>query len=336
MFGNSRLGASELGQFCRRLSLSLEAGVDLRKVLAIERFETLRLEVNRGRSFSDAVERTGTFFPPLFREMVQVGEETGNLPEVLRHLAEHYELQVRLRRNFLAAITWPMLQLIAAILIVGFVIWILGVIGGITGQTIDILGLGLVGNRGAAIYFGAVGLVALASTLAIRAAWQGQLWVRPLQQLALRLPVLGPALRTLALSRLAWALHLTLGTGMDLRRAVPLALRGSRDPRFIASSDQIVYDIGRGREVTEALSDAGVFPRDFLDAVEVGERSGRLPEQLGLLSQQYQEQARRALATLTTLAGFGVWLLVATLIILLIFRLFSFYLGTINEALQGL
>jgi hypothetical protein len=52
------------------------------------------------------------------------------------------------------------------------------------------------------------------------------------------------------------------------------------------------------------------------------------------LSSQYNERASSALKTLTTFAGFGVWVLVAGLIILLIFRLFSFYLGTLGEALS--
>lgn len=347
MFGNSPIGIAELGPLCRRLSTSLEAGIDIRKVLAreaagrarrsaIERMETLRLEVNRGRGLADALEQTNGYFPPLFRDMVRLGEETGRLPEVLRHLAEHYELQLQLRRGFLATITWPMMQLTAAILIVGLVIWLMGVIGGFTGHTVDILGFGLVGNQGALIYFCIVGAIALGLALAIRAALRGQRWVRPLQMLTLKLPVIGPSLRTLSLSRLAWAMHLTLDSGMDLRRAVPLSLHASRNPLFVESGDQIVYDIGRGREITEAMADTGAFPRDFLDAVEVGERSGRLPEQLGLLSRQYQDQATRALAALTALAGFGVWLIVAAIIILMIFRIFSFYLGTINDALNGI
>ena len=51
------------------------------------------------------------------------------------------------------------------------------------------------------------------------------------------------------------------------------------------------------------------------------------------LSRQYQEQARAALATLTMLAGFAVWVVVAGLIIVLIFRLFLFYLGMITAAI---
>lgn len=338
----------ELGQLCRRLATSLEAGLDLRKVIAreaggrasrdvIEHMEHLRIAINSGRGFADAVEQEGNFFPPLFREMVRVGEETGKLPEVCRHLAEHYELQLQMRRNFVATITWPVTQLTIAILIVGFVIWIMGVIGDMTGSApIDIIGFGMTGNRGAAVYFATVGLLVFAGFVAFRAISRGQLWARPIERLVRAIPVLGASLRTLALSRLAWAMHLTLDTGMDLKRALPLSLRSSRDSQIAGTSDAIVLDIRRGRDITEAMSATGVFPRDFLDAVDIGERSGRLPESLGLLSQQYQDQARRALATLTTLAGFAVWALVATFIILMIFRIFSFYLNTINEAVRGL
>ena len=64
----------------------------------------------------------------------------------------------------------------------------------------------------------------------------------------------------------------------------------------------------------------------------MGERAGRLPESMAILSQQYQEQARRSMVTLTVLAGFAVWALVAVIIIAMIFRLAFFYIGILNDA----
>jgi type IV pilus assembly protein PilC len=348
MLGN-HLSSRELAALCRRLATALEAGLDVRRVVAreasgrgrralIERFEELRLDVNRGHSLTDALAKTGDFFPTLFRQMVRLGEETGRLPETLKHLAEHYELQVKLRRAFLAAISWPLFQLTFAICIVGLLIWVLGMIGNRNGaEPIDLLGLGLVGSRGAAIYFSLVGAIALVAFLAIRAILRGQLWARPLARLALKLPVIGGSLTTLALARLSWSLYLTLDAGLDLRKAIPLALDASRHPGYRDAAALVVQEIGRGREITEAMTQSGVFPREFLDAVEVGERSGKLPEQMGLLSRQYDEQARRALATLTGVAGFGVWLLVAALVIVMIFRIFNtLYLAPLEDALKGL
>ena len=80
--------------------------------------------------------------------MVGVGEQTGHLGEVFGRLAEHYQAQVKLRRTFLSAIAWPMFQLLAALVVVGLLILVMGIIGNMNGVPIDMLGLGLVGNRG--------------------------------------------------------------------------------------------------------------------------------------------------------------------------------------------
>ena len=61
--------------------------------------------------------------------MAEVGEHSGHQGEVFAQLSEHYENQVHLRRNFLAAIAWPMLQLAIALAVVGLLIWFTAIIG---------------------------------------------------------------------------------------------------------------------------------------------------------------------------------------------------------------
>jgi type II secretory pathway component PulF len=129
-------------------------------------------------------------------------------------------------------------------------------------------------------------------------------------------------------------MHLTFEAGMDLLPALPLCLRSTRNARYTDHINEVLTAVRSGEEISEAFAETRAFPRDFLDSLEVGERSGRLPETMAILSGQYQDQAQRALAALTVLAGFAVWGLVAILIIVLIFRLASFYLGTINDALK--
>jgi type IV pilus assembly protein PilC len=347
MIFSSRIGLTELAQLCRRLATAIEAGIDIRQVWKREatgrvsaglrkKLQQVSDAVARGETVSDAIADTGSYFPPLFREMVHVGEETGKLSEVFRQLTANYEHQLQLRRNFLAAIAWPGLQFAAAIAIVGFLIWIMGVIGSVTGsEPIDILGFGLVGNSGLLMYLLFLACVAGVATFVYQAVRRGVLWTRPLQKAVLRVPGVGPCLQTLALARLAWTLHVTLETGMDLRRALPLSLRSTRNARYSEDTDEVVKSVMAGWEVSEALDATGAYPRDFLDTLAVGEQSGQVPESMAILSRQYQDQAQRALGVLTLFAGFAVWAMVAALIILLIFRIFSFYLGTINDALKG-
>ena len=164
--------------------------------------------MNQGESLRDALEETGDFFPVLFREMVAVGEQTGKLDAIFAQLAENCQERMKLRRQFLAVITWPMIELIAAVGIIGFLIWIMGIIRGQNPDQggIDPLGLGLYGNRGLAIYLAFVFSVAGLVWLTIYAISRGLAWTRPIQRAVMRIPVLGKTFETLSLGRLAWSL----------------------------------------------------------------------------------------------------------------------------------
>jgi type IV pilus assembly protein PilC len=282
---------------------------------------------------SDALAGTGEFFPRLFREMVAVGEESGHLPEVFRQLSEHYKHQLQLRRIFLRAITWPVVQLGMALAIIGFLIWIMGVISA-ANKAVDVLGFGLVGTSGLIRYLAVLAVVATAFVFIFAAVRKGLLSSPPVQRVVMRIPQLGRALETLALARLAWSMHLTMAAGMELRRALALSLASTQNVRYTSHTDGVLAAIRSGREIHEAFRATGVFPPQFLDAIEVGEQSGRLVESLARLSDGYQEEARSAMQTFTTLAGFAVWAAVALLIIAVIFRLFGFYAGAINDAVK--
>ena len=345
MLFSARISLKELAGLSHRLATSLEAGIDMRAVWRREasgsarsslrsRFKTIDRAVADGRSLAEAFNSTGDFFPPLFRELTNVGEHSGRLPDVFSQLHRHYLDQIKRRRIFLAAIAWPALQLIIAILVVGFLIWILGVIGKSTGTTFDILGFGLVGSSGLAVYAAFVSGVGIVALLLGRAISRGLLWTRPIQRLALKIPVLGKALRTLALARLAWALHLTMNTGMDVRRAVRLSLQVAGNALYTDLMKPIDRWLSAGSSLHEAFVNTAAFPVEFLDALDIGERSGKLVESMDHLAAQYRDRAKAALAALTMLAGFAVWCMVAVLIIALIFRIFMFYVGTLYNALN--
>ena len=341
-----RISIKELAQLSRRVSTGLSAGVDVRRVWSREAsaarggmrhpLKEISQSVDRGVGVTDAVLATGAYFPPLFREIVRVGEQTGKLPEMLRQLSDEYDQQLKLRRIFVGVIFWPLLQLAAALAIVGFIIWVMGIIAQANGgEPIDILGFGLVGNKGLLIYLMILFWISLVCAILYGGIRRGLLWAAPLQRAIMRIPKVGSSIRTLALARLAWTMHVTLGAGMDLSRALRLSLASTRNVQFISQTEAVVRSVSHGREIHEALVETGAFPIEFLDTVEVGERSGRLAESMEVLSRQYQDEARSALQVLGVVAGFVVWSMVAVLIIVLILRIFSFYVGVINEAASG-
>ncbi len=346
MLFSPRISLKQLAGFSQRASMCLLAGIDERTICAREaktasgfaarrHLATISEIVNQGGTLSEGLAATGGFFPPLFREMVQVGEQSGHLGEVLKQLASHYQNRIALRRNFLASITWPAIQLFLAIAVVGFLIWIMGIINGPNQRAIDPLGFGLIGNDGLVKYAAFVAIVGIALAVVIRAVVRGVLWTRPLQRFILHIPKIGPALQTVALARLAWVMSQTMNTTMELRHSLKLSLQSTRNARYIDRIDRIDAQIAAGNSIYEAFCEAGGFPADFLESLHVGEQSGNLVESMAHVADLYQEQARSALSILATIAGFAVWLVVAAIIIFLIFRLAMFYIGALGGAGLG-
>jgi type II secretory pathway component PulF len=340
------IGTRYLKDLLRRVGTSLCAGVDARRVWSQEAsrgpahqreiFATICARINEGDSLAEAIDATGSYFPSLVREMVRFGESAGRLDQVLLRLADHYEHTLQLRRSFLMGIAWPAIQLCVAVLVIGLLIWIFGWISARgDGTPIDPLGLGLVGTSGLIIYFLLIGTLVSGVAMAWFAMRQGWFGSLP-SEIAVRIPIIGHCWKTAALSRLTWTLSLALESGLDARRSLSLALASTQLPYYqdiAGDADEVVL---RGGEFHEALRCRDRLPDEFLDSLAAAEHAGSAAEALEVLSRDYTERSIMANRMLTAAASFAVWGFVASIIIFFIFRLAMFYLGTINEALQGL
>ena len=119
-----------LARVTRSLAICLSAGIPALQALATiarttgndyvsERILHLRDNVERGESISRAA-ASGAFFPPLVIQMIAVGEETGELPELLGEVADHYRRDVDYQLKNLSAVIEP-----ALIVAVGGVVLVL-------------------------------------------------------------------------------------------------------------------------------------------------------------------------------------------------------------------
>src|SRR6478752_6068822 len=199
----------------------------------------------------------------------------------------------------------------------------------------DVLGWGLVGTSGAITWFVFCAFVAGGIALAAHALIRG--WMGPQPVLvAMRIPVLGKCLESLALSRLTWALALSLDSGMDARRAVTLAIRSAQNPYYESSLPRVAAAIRANQQFHESFAEGGVFPTDFLQQVEVAEMAGATNEALLRLAAEYDERAKSAMRVLTGICTVLVMLLVFGVIIFAIFSLFyNAYLKPINDILNA-
>ena len=294
------------------------------------------IDIKSGSTFTEALESHGVYFPDLFVDMASVAEQTGSLPEVLLSLSEHYENNLRLRKDFLSQITWPVIQLTAAVLIIALMIYVLGWVsdqGG--GKELDILGWGLLGGAGVAKWLGgwAAGIALL--WLGYKIAAASLTGRRTVHQALMNVPVIGTCLRNFAIARFSWAFHLTQTSGMPIDDSLDASLTATANGAFDAAAPAIIQDITDGETLSDALNHSRLFPEEFINIVHVSETSGTVPEALHRLSPQFEEDARRSLKTLSMVAGWLVWLIVAGFIIFVIFRIIFWYTGLIDSFIKN-
>lgn len=339
-----RIGLGKLAQLLRRVGASLRAGLDPRSTWekeaaygsAVHRSMMSRIgqTIADGGSLADGLAACHGYFPPLVCTLIEVGERSGRLDDILRGLAEHYEHLLSLRRTFLVGIAWPAIQFFAAIGIVGLLIWILGIVRSMAGTDVDPLGFGLVGTPGLVIYLGLVVTTLGGATVLVMGLLRGAFGPAPLR-IAMRVPVLGNCLKTAALSRLAWTLGLTLDSGINARRAMELALRSTENAYYTSRMKMVDDALLQGREFHEALRATKLFPDEFLQMLQTAEISGTHGESLQRLADEYRQRAQTAAKALTMAASFAVWVLVAIVLVALIIRLAMAAFAPYYELLEG-
>jgi type IV pilus assembly protein PilC len=341
------LPLSALVHWCRSLHHGIGAGLDVRRLFKQQAKSGPRplraiaadvaAKLDTGEALADALEPYRNRFPPLFLELVSVGEQTGRLEDTFRELEHYYESSLSVQRNFRAQMVYPAIQYTIAVLVIGTLIWILGILGE-SGRalTTDPTGLGFTGAKGAitfmAIAFGFVGgIIFLVSVAKNNTRWRE--W---LEGIMLIVPVWGPALRVFAIQRFAVALRMCTEAGLRPNKTLHYSFRATANAMFTRGEAAAVEVVKRGGEITKALMASGApFTIEFREMVQMGEETGNLTEVMERVARNLREEGERRLRTAAQMTGWAIYLLVAIMIIIAIFKLASIYLGAIDGALKG-
>ena len=332
-----------LAELLGRLALALSAGIGLRKAWKGETervpprwrgaMEAVGRALDGGENLADAMAAAGDTFPALVRGMAEVGVRTGHEAETLRELARTLDHAERTRRTLLGTLVWPGFQLALAILVIAFLILVAGAIRDERGSPVDILGLGLVGWPGLAAWLSIVAALAIGMFVGGRSALAS--WRRRgiARHVVGRVPLLGAAARAAEAAAWCRAASLSSAAGLDAGRLVRLS--SAVAPGLALDPAGVESRLRAGASLADTLRASGRFPATLVEGVAVGELTGSTAETLDRLAGQYDEEARSRFEAAARAAGFLVWVGVAALITLVIFRIFSFYVGAIQAAAGG-
>ena len=345
------VGSGQLAGFCRQTAAYLNAGVDFSKALTSLQVQyastalgpvirRMRDGVKRGDTLVDCVSREPQAFDAFFLAMIRVAEARGGVPETLKALGNHYEARQRLIRQARSAMIYPIAVLTVASGVVALLtIWLLPMF---TEMLRDVAGRGAsmpLPSRILMAFSGfvrSVGwfvmpLVFLGVPFVLFRAYRTQAGKRLMDRIALRVPVLGQLLRKLDTSRFARSLASLLEAGVDIGASLELTTDIVRLDPFkvaLASSRDLVL---HGSELSAALDATKRFSPDVIAVIEAGEETGKLPESLDHLADDYEEQVEYMVKNLGQLIQPLLIVILGGVVLFIILAVFLPYLSIITS-----
>ncbi|WP_199154400.1 type II secretion system inner membrane protein GspF [Chromobacterium sp. ASV23] len=311
------LPRAELVMITEQLSTLLNAGLTLEKALTAvtEQAENprsrtvlaaLRSDILEGKSFAQALSAAPGVFSPLYRSLVQAGEQSGHLDMVMARLAEYLDKRQNTQQKVTLALAYPAVVTLVAILVVaGLMSYVVPQVVSVfaqTKQTLPFLTRALMACSDFLRQWGVVLLIAIIAAvfLAVR-AWRAPALKRRFHERVLKLPVFGRLFRALNTARMASTLSILVGSGVPLLTALETA-RGlmSMLPMQDAVADAM-NKVREGISLSRALNASKKFPPVLIHLISSGEASGTLSHMLDRAAQQQEQEVERKLATFTTL-----------------------------------
>lgn len=285
----------------------------------------MREGILQGESLSSAMLQQGDYFPKLLVRIVRAGEHSGRVEHVFLEMANHYTELKKAKSQFISQITFPLISLAIAFLVISLMIFVNGFMqsGSMNDEAFDLTGIGLRGASGVILFWLFSGAIAASIGVLSFGIWKN--WFqchRTLVPMVRNLPVLGPVVTNTAMARLSMTLSMMLGAGVDAKRTLRESLLATGNHYYTQGIPESEREIAQGKSFAESLAAPGLLPDDFIQVVEVGEISGSDSESLERLAVTYREKASASLQQLAIFSGLAVWFVIAAILIIAIFSIF--------------
>jgi len=312
-----KLDLAELSIFTSQLASLLQAGLPLVSCLEALQDQTedqvfrivirdVRNDISTGTSFSSSVKKFPKAFPNLFISMVEAGEASGGLAEILGKVAGYFESTVKLTKKVKSAMTYPIAVIGLAVALVNvLLIFVIPVFAAMfadfgaklpapTQMLIDLsnfmkawwwaLGLGAYG-----IYFTVNKYIATPN---------GR---RQKDQFLVRAPIFGNLVHKIALSRFCRTYATLMRSGVPILRTLEIVSSASGKVQVEDACSEIAKHVSQGGQVSDIMAINPFFPPMMKHMVKAGETTGNVDGMMNKIADFYDTEIDATVAALTSL-----------------------------------
>ncbi len=337
------MGPRDVARLCSHLADLLEAGLNLERALNVLKAQLdhprlaavvagLQEKLKGGSSFAEALATERGLASRFDINMVKVGEAGGTLVDVLRNLALVHEKEEDVRTKIRQALLYPSLILLFGLVTVAVIM--VFVIPRITqmfadlGQSLPFLTELVVATSHFLVRWGWL-IVVFFSVLVVLARRElvREGGSRLLENLALKLPLLGPLFWKQDLARFGRVLGMMLRSGVTVLDAMRITEETLVSPRLKKELTALTEQVTKGSSLHEGMGVRNVFPAFVVSMCAIGEETGALDKFLEKVSVAYDKEVDSEVRSLTTLLEplmvLAVGLVVGVIVISMLLPIFQ-------------
>lgn len=313
----SRIPVKVVADFARELSVLVATGTPI--IDAIEAIESqcpqenfktvlarLRTRLEEGDSLADAMTAQVKVFGHVFCALVAAGETSGNLDAMLNRVAKLLRQEAKIRANIAGAMLYPALLSFVSIVVLGLM---LGVVLPRFAGLFESLDSPLPATTKFLMALSNLMLGywwALIPAFAV-AVGGAVMWVRSpkgtatVERASLKLPVLGPTVRSIQTARIFRVLGLLLESKVPILESIELTQRSVSNTLYKTMLERAEDAVTIGEPVSNALASGSLIVPSAIEAVRNGERSGRMGPVMVQLADHLDEENETVIKSISSI-----------------------------------
>lgn len=341
----SKVKKKDVAILCRQLSTLLNAGLDILNCVHILRQQTenkkltfslneIYEDIQRGSTLSEAMNKYNNIYPQLLINMIEAGEATGSLNNVVEKMAQHYEKESKMDNKINNAMVYP---IVLGIVSIGVVVFLLTYVMPTfmtmfesSGTEMPVLTKKLLAVSNIMRNYWYLLLIATtAMIIGLRELAKKEKVENVLETIKLKMPILKNINQIIITSRFTRNLSIVLYSGISIIEALEIVSKvvGNKlvERKLLESREKIM----KGISLAETLKDINIFPPMVLAMIKIGEESGSLDSILEKTANFYDEEVETKLSKIATLIEpmmiLFMGLIVAFIVVAMILPIFDMY-----------
>lgn len=312
-----RVKSKDVTIFSRQLASFVKSGVPILRGLSIiaeqsenpafrSVLERIREDIREGTSFSESLRKHPKIFSSLFIAMVNSGESSGNLQEVLLRIADHRQKQEAIVARVRSALAYPILMILVGGGTIFFMLTFVmprlmriftRIEQELPAATQFLISLSNALQQGWMWLL--LGIVILFAGIKQGGKTKAQRLVT--SRLQLKLPLLGSFVYKSQLAQFTRTMELLVQSSIPILKAIKIAIPVLNNLVIQDELAKSYKDLEEGHSFGKSLSQSKVFPKFMTSLIIVGEESGRLDEALGEIASAYERDTDEMIKVMTSL-----------------------------------